>query len=547
MSFYSIRKGICVFALSLFFIPSFAQHADLACTNNAYRNWWDVQHYELHDFISPKQLKTGGFVICRAKVCGKSIDTLQINLQAPLQLEKVLFEGAKLRFIRSKNAYLIVGNFAKLELNASFSLILFFSGSPVEAKMAPRDGGFVRKKDSLGNPFWAVACQGIGASVWWPCKDYPADEPDNGVDLFYTTDCDFPVIGNGKYIEKITKGKKTTYHWQVKSPINLYDITFYLGDFVSWKDSLQGEKGKLMLDFYVLREHLEKAKKQFDVVKPMLRCFEAWFGPYPFYEDGYKLVEAPYLGMEHQSAVAYGNNYQMGYMGKDRSQTGIGMLFDFIIVHESGHEWFGNSISSNDVAYSWIHEGFTTYSESILIECLFGKEKANLYQQGQWKIIRNKGNVEGVPNECDGGSSDQYEKASGMIHTIRQVMNDDEKFKSMLRKMNESFYHRCISGEEMEHFINAYTQMDFSKVFEQYLRTQQLPELHFKLDEAKHIYYCWKKTVANFDLCVDIQIGEQHMRIYPTDQWKILESKEVSASKEAIQVNPNYLLKLVWE
>ncbi|NDC41078.1 MAG: M1 family peptidase, partial [Chitinophagia bacterium] len=303
--------------------------------------------------------------------------------------------------------------------------------------------------DSLGNPWIAVSCQGLGASAWWPCKDAQWDEPEMGMDMQFTvkgkpgggSSRPFQLVSNGRSVGQLPDAAGV-WHWAVKNPINNYDVTFYAGDYVHWHDTLMGEKGKLDLDFWVLRANEQRARRQFAVVKPMLHCFEYWMGPYPFYEDGYKLVEAPYLGMEHQSAVAYGNKYQMGYEGFDRTGTGVGMNFDYIIVHESGHEWFGNNITAKDVADNWIQEGITTYSESLFEECLTNRETALVYTIGEWHDISNGRPLIGEYGVNNEGSRDIYDKGAAIMHMIREMTGNDDTFRNMLRGLTRSFYHK---------------------------------------------------------------------------------------------------------
>lgn len=512
------------------------------CSNSVYRSWWDVQHYDLHLKIISGKEKIKGFTIIRAKVVGNPKDSLQIDLQNLLKISSVKYGEKSLKFIRKNNHYFVVGDFKQLKKGEVFELVINYAGVPTIAKNPPWDGGFVIDTSTDGKPWIAVACQGIGASSWWPCKDYAGDEPDFGVDLYYETSSILSAIGNGRLIESIKKGKNTISHWRVVNPINLYDVTFYIGDYVHWSDTLIGEKGILDLNYYVLRENFERAKLQFAVVKQMIHCFEFWLGPYPFYEDGYKLVESPYLGMEHQSAVAYGNDYKMGYYGVDRSHTGVGLLFDFIIVHESAHEWFGNSISVSDVAYSWIQEGFTTYCESIFGECAFGKERATTYQLGQWNIISNKSPIEGVIDMCDGGSVDQYEKASAIIHMIRQVINNDEEFRQLLRALNKTFYHQTVDGPTVEKFINDFTKHDFTNVFDQYLRTTQIPRLAFKMSDST-LSYRWDNIIDEFDMPVLIQIDEDEQWLFPTNLWQEIPLKAVIDLKTQVKIDPNFLVR----
>ncbi|MEJ6615607.1 MAG: M1 family metallopeptidase [Crocinitomicaceae bacterium] len=535
-------KNVITILAILFSNITFAQSVDY-CNPNSVRSWWDVQHYSLSIEVNPKNRTIKGKSSICAIVKEKAIDTLQIDLDSRLKIKSIYYKGKKLAYIKGERSHKIIGHFSQLKIDEHFDLEIIYSGKPQIAFNAPWDGGLVFKKDKNGNPWIAVACQGDGASVWWPCKDDPSDEPDNGVDLFYTTTNNLVAVGNGQLIEKKIAKKKTEWHWRVRNPINLYDITFYVGDYMHWSDSLQGEEGNLLLDYWVLRDNLAKSKKQFEVVKPMINCFENWFGPYPFYEDGYKLVDAPYLGMEHQSAIAYGNEYKMGYLGMDRSMSGVGLLFDYIIVHESGHEWFGNNISIKDVAYSWIHEGFTTYSESLFAECQFGKEKGYNYQHGEWNNISNDRPMEGMPGNCDGGSGDHYDKGAAMIHMIRTIMNDDEKFKMMLREMNSTFAKETVTGQQIETYINEFSNKDFSAFFNQFLRTNQIPILEFIPNDENIIQYKWSNCLSGFDMPILIYLQEIEIWLYPSTEWQTFET--VLDLKTEISVSPDFYIDQV--
>lgn len=509
----------------------------LYCTNNAYRSWWNVVHYTLKANIPTSTDRISGTVTMRAVATEHTIDTIQIDLQSPLQLSTVKVNGIYRPALKSGNAYLIPTGY--IMKDAAFSVELQYEGIPVQAKKAPWDGGFVRQQDDQGKPWIAVACQGIGASVWFPCKDYPGDEPEQGADLYYTTDAAYTAVGNGTLVG--TSNKSTAekeWHWNVSKPINLYDITFYIGDYAQMRDTFQGLNGILPLDYYVLKSNEAKARKQFEVVKPMLRAFEYWMGPYPFYTDGYKLVDAPYLGMEHQSAIAYGNAYKMGYAGTDRSQTGIGLLFDFIIVHESGHEWFGNNVSISDVAYSWIHEGFTTYSETLFAESLFGQEKAFQYQRGCWRLIHNDKPMEGVPGNCDAGSGDHYVKGSAMIHIIRMLMKDDLKFRQLLQNIGRTYGYQTISGPELERYIIKQTGLKLKPLFTQYLRTTQVPELVLNRTE-KGFSYQWQSCVDGYNIPVLMYIDGKPKWLHPTTKLKQLKS----AGIKSVKVSPDFYIR----
>ncbi|HEX8315076.1 MAG TPA: M1 family metallopeptidase, partial [Flavisolibacter sp.] len=395
---------------------------------------------------------------------------------------------------------------------------IVYHGKPKEAINPPWDGGWVWAKDKQGRPWMSVACQGDGASLWYPCKDYWADEPDKGATLTITVPQNMVAVGNGRLTSKSTSNGNATYKWEVTNPINAYNIVPYIGSYVNWNDTLAGEKGKLDVFYWVLDYELEKAKKQFEQVKPTLHALEHWFGPYPFYEDGYKLVQSPYLGMEHQSAVAYGNEFKNGYLGTDLSTTGWGLKWDYIIVHETGHEWFGNNITAKDRADMWIQEGFTDYAETLFTEYYYGKQAGNEYTQGLRKNIQNDQPIiadYGVNKE---GSGDMYFKGSNLIHTIRQIINDDEKFRQIVRGLNKDFYHQTITSRQVENYIALQSGKDLSKVFEQYLRTPKIPVLEYK-QSGTNIQYRWKNIVPNFMMPVKLADGQWLM---PSAVWKTL-------------------------
>src|SRR5438132_240723 len=259
-----------------------------------------------------------------------------------------------------------------------------------------------------------------------------------------------------------------TYEWFVSNPINNYDVAVNAGHYEHFNDVYEGEKGKLTLDFFPLDYHVDTARKQFQQVKPMLQCFESWFGPYPWYEDGYKLVETPHLGMEHQSAVAYGNHYKNGYLGRDRSQSGRGLLWDFIIIHESAHEWFGNNITMKDQADMWIHESFATYAEGLYTECQQGKKAGAEYTLGQRKLVRNDRPIVGSYGVNDEGSGDMYDKGGNMLHTIRQLVDDDARWRGILRGLNKTFWHQTVTGKQVEDYISRQSGINLGKVFDEY-------------------------------------------------------------------------------
>jgi len=468
------------------------------------RDWWDAIHYTL--YVTPdfnKKTITGNVVV-HFKWLSKNTTKgfMQIDLQQPMVLDSVLYQNKKLSFNREGNVYFIKWpetSHAEIE-----EINLYYHGIPQEAKMPPWDGGWIWKKDSKGRPWMTVACQGLGASVWYPCKDHQSDEPDNGATLHVTIPDTLSVVANGTLESRQTNPDGTiTWTWNVIDPINIYNIVPYIGKYTHWSDTYTGENIKqLSLDYWVLDYNLEKSKKQFGRdVKRMLEAFEYWFGPYPFYEDGFKLVESSHLGMEHQSAIAYGNHYLDGYLGRDLSGSGWGLKWDYIIVHESGHEWFGNNITTNDIADMWVHEGFTMYSEALFIEYYYGKKAADEYVQGIRNNISNDKPLIGHYGVNQEGSSDMYNKGANMIHTIRQVINNDSIFRSVLRGLNKEFYHKTVNSKEVENYFSKHTGKDFSKIFDQYLRTTSIPILEYKLT-ADSLSYRWNNCVPGFNMPV---------------------------------------------
>lgn len=503
-------------------------HADtLRGTITPERAWWDVTKYDLTvQFDFNKRALTGHNIISY-KIVSSPAKEMQIDLQVGLDIDSAVMKGQRLDFRRDGNAYFVKVP-AGLQSGAIEQLLVYYHGIPRPALRPPWDGGVIWQKDKNGNPWISVACQGLGASVWYPCKDHQSDEPDSASITMIVPDS-LTAIANGRLRSKTQNNDGTTsYTWAVVNPINNYNIIPYIGKYVHWHEYYNGEKGKLDCDYWVLEYNLEKAKTQFKQAIQMLHCFEHWFGPYPFYEDGYKLVEAPHLGMEHQSAVAYGNEFENGYRGTDLSETGWGLKWDFIIVHESGHEWFGNNITTKDVADMWIHEGFTNYSETIFTTCEYGKEAGNEYVIGTRKRIQNDIPIEGPYGVNQEGSGDMYYKGGNLVHTIRQVMNNDSLFRQLLRGLNKTFYHQTVTAKQVENYINKTSDIDFSKVFDQYVRTTQIPVLEYKIKGNK-LQYRWTNCVKGFNMPVKVQYGQEYW-LHATEQWKTLKLNQTSAS-----------------
>jgi aminopeptidase N len=570
-------KKISTVLSFLFFVFNFSvaqtfTHADtLRGSNGPGRSWWNATKYDLHvDFNISDSTISGYNIISFKEIEKDHAHFFQIDLQEPMTIDSVVLQTGspkfplnktRLSFTREKNAWFVYlpnqqpvviakadinkmmemktdSQEAKIDVrdNAELSdLIVYYHGKPKVAKNAPWDGGLVWTKDKAGNPWVAVACQGLGASVWYPCKDYQGDEPDSA-EMHFTAPSDLKIISNGRLRDTKDIGDgKSVYTWAVVNPINNYDISPYIGKYVHWNEIYKGEKGDLTMDYWVLDSNLSKSKEQFKDAPRMMKAFEYWFGPYPFYEDGYKLVDAPYLGMEHQSAVAYGNGYKNGYRGRDLSGSGWGMKWDFIIVHESGHEWFGNNITSKDVADMWIHEGFTNYSETLFTEYYYGKKAATDYVVGIRKNIRNDKPIIGNYGVNDEGSGDMYYKAGNMIHMIRQVINNDEKFRNILRGLNKTFYHQTVTAKQIQDYINEKSGINFSKVYDQYLRTIKVPVLEYQNKKHK-ILYRWNNCVEGFNMPLKIydKTGKL-IFIHPTEKFK-----QAPKSIDKIKVDENF-------
>lgn len=508
------------------------------------REWWDVAHYDLHVGFDIQHKSISGFNTITYKVL-KAAKRMQIDLMEPLQVDSMVQDGQILSYERDGNAFFVTLK-SDQQMGSMHQISVYYHGVPREARRPPWDGGLTWVKDKNGNPWVSVTCQGIGPSIWFPNKDHQYDEPE-GMDIYITAASDLVAVSNGRLKDKIDNSNQTsTWHWAVVNPINNYNIIPYIGKYVHFGEAFNGEKGKLDVDYWVLEENLEKAKAHFTSEVPkMLRCFEHWFGPYPFYADGFKLVDAPHLGMEHQSAVAYGNRYGMGYRGIDLSGSGWGLKWDFIIVHESGHEWFGNNITAKDEADMWLQEGITNYSETLYTECEFGAEAGKAYVRGIRKKIANDVPIIAAYNVNQEGSGDMYYKGGNLLHNIRQIFGDDEKFRQMLRGLNETFQYQTVTTQQIESYISQKAGRDLSKVFDQYLRDTRIPLLDCKIKKNK-IRYRWKNCVKGFNMPVKVALkGQEPFWIYPETKWKTVQAAVNKGSE--INVDDNFYVNFVKE
>jgi len=517
------KKTICLFVVFLvtntILAQKFTKQDSLRGSITKERVWWDLKKYHLDIKVNPADSTIVGSNTIDYQVVDK-YNIMQIDLQEPMQITKIVQDGINLKYQREGNVYYVYLA-ANQNKGDQKQITVFYNGKPKIAVNPPWDGGITWKKDENGKSFIASSCQGLGASVWWPNKDHMYDEAES-MTISVNVPKGLMNISNGRLINtKQLKDNTTTYTWQVTNPINNYGVNINIGDYVAFSEKYKGEKGILDCQYYVLRNNLAKAKKQFQDVPKMLKAFEHWFGPYPFYEDSYKLVEVPYLGMEHQSSVTYGNGYTNGYRGRDLSGTGWGLKFDFIIIHESGHEWFANNITYKDIADMWIHESFTNYSESLFVEYYYGKEAGAAYVRGTRKSIQNDQPIIGQYDVNNEGSGDMYYKGGNMLHTIRQIINDDEKWRQILRGLNSTFYHQTVTTQQIEEYISQQAGIDLSTVFNQYLRDTRVPTLEYYIKD-KLLVYRWINCVAGFNMPVQITLDGKNRTIQPSNEWKVL-------------------------
>lgn len=493
------------------------------------RTSFDVLRYDLNIKINPDEKSIIGYNDISFKVV-EATSKIQIDLFENMQVDSIIYNNKKLQFNRELIATFI--QFPEiLAKDSQHKIRFYYSGKPVIARKAPWDGGFVFSKDTAGKPWIGVACQGFGASCWYPVKDSQSDEPDNGASIKVAVPNGLMNVSNGRFLgSEDLKNGYTRWDWEVKNPINTYDITVNIADYAHIQDKHKG----LDLDYYVLRANEAKARKHFEEVKPMMDCFQSKFGKYPFTDDGYKLVETPYLGMEHQSAVAYGNHYMQGYLGNDLSHTGVGLLFDYITIHETGHEWFGNSITSQDIADMWIHEGFTQYSEIVFIECHFGYEKAMIYALGLQDNVNGDRPIIGHYGVNKEGSGDMYPKGALMLNTIRHIVNDDSKWWKLILKYSETFKKQIVTHDQVVDFFNKESGINLTPIFNQYLKYTSIPQLEIRKNENS-FELRWKTEEPNFAMPIDLEIKGKKVRVNGTNEWTKIEAKV----KSVTEIKPN--------
>ena len=495
--------------------PQFTQADSLRGGLRSERTNFDIKSYQLEVKIDPEKEFISGFNQIHFETTADA-QRMQLDLFENMQIDSIVYHKQKLAYQRKFNAFFFEFP-QKIKNETKDSLKVYYSGQPQIAENPPWDGGFVFDQDRQRRPHIGLAVQGTGASLWFPNKDHLKDEPESAT-INIIAPKELTAVSNGKKVgEKLAdeQFKKTT--WQVTYPINNYNITFYLGHFEHFTDNYKD----LKLSYYPLDYNLPQAKKQFRQVKPMMQCFEEKFGSYSFKEDSYKLVESPYLGMEHQSAVAYGNHYRDGYRGVDLSGTGIGLEFDFIIIHESAHEWFGNAISAQDLADLWIHEAFATYAEAVYVECEFSKKKAVDYLNGIRKRIKNNKAIIGKYGVNNEGSSDMYYKGANFVHTLRTILKNDEKWWDLLKSFVSTYQYQTIKTDDVLSHFQSYYNIDLQPIFDQYLSHKKLPELLIKKKNDR-LEIKWQTDVENFQMPIEIDYEDKKERFLVTNNWKAL-------------------------
>ena len=541
-----------LFSISTVFSQNLTRQDTLRGSITPQRAWWDLTYYHLDISVNPENQSIEGSNTINYRVLHPN-DEIQIDLQDPLKINKVIQDGKELNFRSEGYSHFI--KLKKKQKNGQIkSIKVFYEGKPKVAVRPPWDGGITWTKDSNGNHFIASSNQGIGASIWWPNKDHMYDEVDSML-ISVNVPKNLTNVSNGRLRSVEDYGETKTFNWFVSNPINNYGVNINIGDYLMFSEIYDGEKGDLDMIYYVLRDNIERAKTQFKDAIKMMQAFEFWFGPYPFYEDSFKIVEVPYLGMEHQSSITYGNKYMKGYLGRDLSRTGWGLKFDYIIIHEAGHEWFANNITYKDIADMWVHESFTTYSENLFLDYHYGKEAASEYVIGTRSSISNRSPIIGKYGVNKRGS-DLYSKGANILHTLRQITANDEKWRSILRGLNKEFYHQTVTTKQIENYILNRIGVKIgndgvvNRFFDQYLRDSRIPVFEYTIDcsDIKNnckMGYEWGNVVENFKMPIEVIIDGKNTFLFADDKMKWLEIDYKNhiyknTMKSPVKINDNY-------
>jgi aminopeptidase N len=528
--------------------PRVFTHADtLRGSNGPARAWWDAAFYDLHVKVNPADSSIAGRNGITYRVLHPASE-MQLDLQVPLVMDSVVQDGKRLAFRRDGNAFFVTLATPQVAGTVRTATVYYhgsFADGDTSSARRRGAGPFHWATDSTGAPWIATSNEGPGASTWWPLKDLPADEPDSQR-IAITLPDPLKDISNGRLRSTTPNGDgTTTWEWFVANPINSYNVAINASPrYVAVRDTFAGLDGPLTIEFWALANHEANARALVPQVKTMLKCFEHWFGPYPWYTDGYKLIEVPYLGMEHQSGIAYGNEYLTGYRGRDLSKTGEGLGWDYIVVHESAHEWFGNNISSKDHADMWIHESFGMYAEALYLECTKGEAAGDRYLVGlRSSMIRNDMPIIGVYGVNNvPRSQDRYPKGANMLMTMRAVVRDDAKWLATLRGLNSTFRHQTVTAKQVRDYMSQATGVDLTKIFVQYQETVMIPVLEYRV-AGDSLSYRWAEVIPGFDMPVDLVLPSgQSQRIHPTESWQTMKSPIAAGSE--LEVNEEYYVKV---
>ncbi len=535
LRFFSITLALLfIFHCGQSQIKSFTKYDTLRGSLSPLRTCYDVHFYNLKLNIDPDKKYIHGSNSIYFKII-EPTTRIQIDLSSRLIIDSISYHKEPLTFDRDSNAVFI--NFKKtITHNSSDSIAIYYSGNPIEAKNPPWEGGFVWAKDAAEKPWIGVACEGDGASLWWPCKDHPSDEADS-VQMTFTVPKGLQCISNGNLAKEVSGKNFNTYTWKVHYPINNYNVTLNIGNYAEIKDEyIRPDKSTLDLRYYVLQYNEEKAREYFQQVKPMLKCFEHYFGQYPFPKDGYAIVETPYLGMEHQSAISYGNKFRKNMLG-----------YDYIVIHESAHEWWGNNVTACDHGDLWIQESFTTYAEALFVECIFDFNTSVNYLMQQRNYIKNIEPVRGPSNVNYHywKDSDMYYKGSWMLHTLRSVIDNDSLWFSILKEIQDQFSQKQICSAELINFISQKGMINLQPFFNQYLLHTDIPAFKYKIEKKKGKYYLiYKLDASEKDLALPIKIKSKNgntIKIIAEDIVKKLEIEENSIEDFKIPTDLYYI------
>ena len=485
-----------------------------------FRWCYDVTYYHLNVRIDPSAKTVFGSNEMRFTVL-ESFATMQIDLFRNMGLDSILLDGSiRCTFRRDENAVFVTAP-TRLNKGERHDLVVYYGGAPIVARRPPWDGGFIWTKDSTGGPWVAVTCEGTGASLWWPNKDHPADEPDSML-ISVTIPPGLEDVSNGRLRSRtVLPDGWTRFDWFVSYPINNYCVTVNIGKFAHFSDTFVNGDA-LTLDYYVLPQNLARAEKQFAQVKGMLDAFEFYFGPCPFRRDGYKLVESPHNGMEHQSCVAYGNGYANGYRGAASSPEG--MTFDFIIIHESAHEWWGNNVTAADNADMWIHESFGAYAEALYVEKQLGREASLRYINAKRQNVRNEAPMQGKYGLNNDGSSDMYDKGQLVLNTLRSSLDNDSLWFSILRGIQWTYRYKTITYDTIVNYISMRSGKGVRTFFDQYYRHASLPRFDayvVKQGDSVRIRFRWTADDSAFAMPLKLNIGNgRGISINPSASWQ---------------------------